>query len=97
VQSIDHCGDTYKVAAADGKVHDFWERNLRFKTDVSSDGPQESAPAIVSAGMIGDRADVIFASPDQISGFIRTGAEERRRSLCVFAPSLQPENLENVT
>ena len=70
VQSIDHCGDTYKVVTANGKVRDFWERNLRFKTDVSSDGPQKSAPAIVGAGMMGDRADVIFASPDEISVFI---------------------------
>jgi cytochrome c len=70
VQSINHCGDTYKVATADGKVRDFWERNLRFKTDVSDEGPQKDAPAIVGAGMMGDRADVIFASPDEISGFI---------------------------
>jgi cytochrome c len=70
VQSIDHCGDTYKIATADGKIHAFWERNLRFKTDVSGDGPQKGAPAIVGAGMMGDRADVIFASPDEISGFI---------------------------
>jgi hypothetical protein len=45
--------DPYKVATADGKVRDFWERNLRFKTDVSSDGPQKGAPAIVEAGMMG--------------------------------------------
>jgi len=70
VQSISHCGDTYKVATADGKTRDFWERNLRFKTDVSDDGPQKGAPALVPAGMMGDRADVIFASPDEISGFI---------------------------
>src|SRR5712691_8896414 len=70
VRSIDHCGDTYKVATGDGKVRDFWERNLRFKTDVSDDGPQKGAPALVGAGMMGDRADVIFASPDEISGFI---------------------------
>jgi cytochrome c len=70
VQSINHCGDTYKVATADGKTRDFWERNLRFKTDVSDDGPQKRAPAIVPAGMMGDRADVIFASPEEISGFI---------------------------
>jgi cytochrome c len=36
VRSIAHCGDTYKVSTADGKVRDFWERNLRFKTDVAS-------------------------------------------------------------
>jgi cytochrome c len=70
VRSINHCGDTYKVATADGKVRDFWERNLRFKTDVSDDGPQKGAPAIVGAGMMGDRADVIFAGPEEISGFI---------------------------
>ena len=33
-------------------------------------GPQKGAPALVGAGMMGDRADVIFASPDEISGFI---------------------------
>jgi cytochrome c len=70
VQSINHCGDTYKIATMDGKIHDFWERNLRFKTDVSEDGPQKGSPAIVPAGMMGDRADVIFASPDEISAFI---------------------------
>jgi cytochrome c len=71
VQGINHCGDTYKVTTADGKTRDFWERNLRFKTDVSEDGPQRGAPAIVGAGMVGDRADVIFAVPEEISSFIR--------------------------
>jgi cytochrome c len=36
----------YKVATADGKMRDFWERNLRFKTDVSDDGPQKGSPAL---------------------------------------------------
>ena len=70
VQSITHCGDTYKVTTADGKIRDFWERNLRFKTDVSGDGPEKGAPALVSAGMMGDRADVIFADPGEISTLI---------------------------
>jgi cytochrome c len=70
VQSVNHCGDTYKVSTADGKTRDFWERNLRFKTDVSDEGPQKGTPALVGAGMMGDRADVIFASPEEISGFI---------------------------
>jgi cytochrome c len=70
VQALTHCKDTYRVRTADGKTRDFWERNLRFKTDVSDDGPQKGAPAIVAAGMMGDRADVIFAAPDEISGFI---------------------------
>ena len=70
VQTITHCRDTYRVTTADGKTRDFWERNLRFKTDVSEDGPQKGAPAIVAAGMMGDRADVIFAAPEEISGTI---------------------------
>jgi cytochrome c len=70
VQTITHCRDTYRVITADGKIRNFWERNLRFKTDVSEDGPQKGAPAIVAAGMMGDRADVIFAAPEEISGFI---------------------------
>ena len=70
VQKITHCRDTYRVTTADGTTRDFWERNLRFKTDVSEDGPQKGAPAVVAAGMMGDRADVIFATPEEISGFI---------------------------
>ena len=70
VTAITHCRDTYRVITADGKTRDFWERNLRFKTDVSDDGPQKGAPAIVAAGMMGDRAEVIFAAPEEISGAI---------------------------
>lgn len=67
VTGITHCRDTYRVTTADGKTRPFWERNLRLKTDSSEDGPQSGAPAIVSAGMMGDRADVIFAAPNEIS------------------------------
>ena len=70
VQKIVHCRDTYRVTTADGKTRAFWERSLRFKTDVSEEGPDKGAPAIVAAGMMGDRADVIFATPEEISGFI---------------------------
>jgi len=34
------------------------------------EGPQKGAPALVGAGMLGDRADVIFADPGEISGLI---------------------------
>lgn len=70
VQKLSHCGDTYTVATEDGKSRAFWERNLRFKTDSSEMGPQAGTAAIVGAGMIGDRADVIFASPQEISTLI---------------------------
>jgi cytochrome c len=70
VQAIHHCGDTYRVTTQDGKTRDFWERNLRFKTDSSEDGPDKGAPAILGAGMMGDRASVVFSSPEEISASI---------------------------
>jgi len=70
VKSITYCRDTFTVTTEDGKSRDFWERNLRFKTDSSEEGPDKEAPAILAAGMMGDRASVVFASPDEISRFI---------------------------
>jgi cytochrome c len=72
VKSITYCRDTFRVTTQDGKSREFWERNLRFKTDSSDEGPDKEAPAIVAAGMMGDRASVIFSSPDEISRFIKT-------------------------
>lgn len=33
--------------------------------------PEKGAPALMGAGMLGGRADVIFASAEEISGFVR--------------------------
>ena len=70
VQSVSYCRDTYEVATADGKKRKFWERNLRLKTDSSDEGPTKGAPALVPAGMMRDRADVIFSGPDEIGEFV---------------------------
>jgi cytochrome c len=70
VKAITYCRDTYRVTTVDGKTRDFWERNLRLKTDSSDDGPDKGAPALVEAGMMGDRADVIFADPEEITPLI---------------------------
>lgn len=70
VKVITHCRDTYRVTTADEKTRAFWERNLRFMTDSSQDGPEKEAPAIMPAGMMGDRAAVIFASPEEIKKLI---------------------------
>jgi cytochrome c len=73
VTAIRHCRDTYEVSTADGATKPFWEFNLRFKTDGSELGPRTGEPVIVAAGMMGDRASVVFASPKEISAFIRDG------------------------
>jgi cytochrome c len=70
VKAITYCKDTYTVTTANGMARKFWERNLRLKTDSSGDGPEKNAPALVDAGMMGDRADVIFAQPSEISSLI---------------------------
>jgi hypothetical protein len=58
----------------------FWERNLRLKTDASDDGPEKNAPALVDAGMMGDRADVIFADPAKSAPSLPPNAERTERS-----------------
>jgi cytochrome c len=66
-----HCRDTYTVSTSDGQTMDYWERNLRFKTGTSDIGPVRGAPAIIGAGMAGDRASVIFSAPEEISAWIK--------------------------
>jgi cytochrome c len=78
VRAITYCRDTYRVTTADGETHDFWERNLRLKTDGSERGPPPDVPALVSAGMMGDRADIIFAKPDEITSFVKTDCRGER-------------------
>ena len=70
VKAITYCRDTYHVTTADEKTRAFWERNLRFRTDSSQNGPEKGAPAVTPAGMMGDRAAVIFAAPEEITKMI---------------------------
>jgi cytochrome c len=73
VTAVRHCEDTYEVATADGTSEPYWELNLRFKTDGSELGPEPGKPVIVGAGMMGDRASIVFASPSEISPFVVPG------------------------
>lgn len=73
VTAITHCKDTFNVATATGETHAFWEFNLRFKVDSGANGPAPEKPVLASSGMMGDRVFVVFASPDEISTFIKKG------------------------
>jgi cytochrome c len=79
VRAASYCGDTYRVTTDDGQTRSFWERNLRLKVDSSSSGPETGMPALVGAGMMGDRADLIFAAPAEISDFIKRDCETQPR------------------
>jgi len=72
VKSISLCHDTYRVTKADGEVEEFWEPNLRFITDSGDLGPVKNMPVILPAGMMGDRASVFFAAPEEISRLIQS-------------------------
>jgi len=71
VRAIRLCRDSYFVTKADGKTTAFWEPNLRFETDTSNLGPPNGVAAIMPAGMLGDRATIIFAAPEEIGRFIK--------------------------
>ena len=71
VKSVTHCADTYDVTTENGKTHQFWELNLRLKTDSSETGPPKGAPVLIPGGMRGDRANLVFSSPKEISAFIK--------------------------
>lgn len=70
VASINYCGDSYRVTTVAGETTPFPEFNLRFKTDSSDKGPVKGRPVILSIGMVGDRAVVIFSTPAEIASFI---------------------------
>ena len=71
VKAVRNCRDSYFVTTEDGKTRAFWDQSLRIKTDASTFGPSPGRPVIVPAGMLGDRASMIFAAPEEISPFIK--------------------------
>jgi len=72
VTAIRHCHGTYVVTTADGTEQPYWEMNLRLKTDTASTGPRPGHPVIVGAGMMGDRASIIFADPSEIGATVKS-------------------------
>lgn len=71
VIALRYCRDTYRAITASGKAVAFWESNLRFKTDASAEGPDRGKPVLIPAGMMGDRAFVVFAGPEEMAMFIK--------------------------
>ena len=79
VTAISLCRDTYDVTMENGVTQQFWERNLRFKTDASVDGPAPGKPVLIPGGMQGDRSYLIFAAPQEISSTIKTGCSQAEK------------------
>lgn len=75
VASLQHCRDTYVIKTAGGATTKVWEYNVRLKTDSSSNGPNPGKPVMTDSGMSGDRISIIFASPTELSRFIKESCE----------------------
>jgi hypothetical protein len=71
VRSIAYARGAYSVTTANGKSAYFLENDLRFKIDSSDLGPDHGKPIIEPAGTEGDRAWILFSSPEEISAFIQ--------------------------
>ncbi len=71
VEAITYCNGVYRVTMKEGSPVEYREFDLRFKTDGGSDGPAPGTPAVIRAGMWGDRGFVIFFAPGEISPFIK--------------------------
>ena len=71
VQSVSYCKGVYSVTLRDGNSFQPVEFNFRFKTDGGLLGPNPQSPVIVPSGMSGDRSFLVFASPAEISTFIK--------------------------
>ncbi len=72
---IRYCRGDYLLTMADGARHRVPEFNLRFKTDGTREGPEPGKPALLPAGMRGDRKQVIFSGLEDLRRFLVEGCE----------------------
>jgi cytochrome c len=70
VKAVRYCDRKYFVTTVAGDVLEFREFDLRFKTDAAEQGPRRGTPALLPAGMMGERAFLVFSDPAEISAAI---------------------------
>ncbi|MFQ5658626.1 MAG: hypothetical protein ACE5G5_13880 [Candidatus Methylomirabilales bacterium] len=70
VEAVRYCNGEYSVKLKDGSTRQFGEFDLRFKTDSGPNGPKLGSPALIRAGMSGDRAFLIFSGLEEMKGFL---------------------------
>jgi cytochrome c len=71
VKAVGYCKGEYQVALKDGSTRQFKEFDLRLKTDSGPTGPKPGAPALIKAGMAGDRAFLVFSEPGEMKDFVK--------------------------
>ena len=75
VGSIRYCRGEYVLTMASGERHRYAQFNLRFKTDGGRNGPEPGHPALLPAGIQGDRAQVIFGGLEDLKRFLVEGCD----------------------
>jgi cytochrome c len=76
VRSITLCKDTYTVETADGKREEVAESSLQFRTDASNLGPAPGKPVALGAARNAEGGTIVFASPAEISRFVRSSCKK---------------------
>jgi hypothetical protein len=76
VPSICCCQDTYHVMTGAAEMLPSWDFNLRLKRDSKANGPANGRPVLLSAGVMSNRAFVVFAASTEIRGLIQSNCEE---------------------
>lgn len=71
VEAVGYCKGIYAVRLKDGSAREFREFDLRLKTDSGPNGPRPGSPALIEAGMMGDRAFLVFSGPDDMKAVLK--------------------------
>ncbi len=64
-----HCQTAFRHHP-DGVETPYWEMNVRLKLDTRETGPEPGKPAILGAGMAGDRVSIVFSSLEELTRFV---------------------------
>lgn len=71
VEAVGYCQGKYQVRLKDGTAREFGEFDLRLKTDSGPNGPRPGSPVLIHAGMMGDRAFLVFSGPDDMKALLK--------------------------
>jgi len=71
LKGVGYCKGEYHLELKDGSSQRIREFNLRMKTDSGPHGPRPGVPVFLGAGMRGDRAFLIFSSPEEMKAFVK--------------------------
>jgi len=76
VEALSYCAGKFRVGFKDGSRREFSEIDLRLKIDSGPLGPRAGLPVLVPAGTVGDRANLVFSSPEELKAMLVHSCEE---------------------